>query len=145
MEPAATMSIDSTRTPKGRPTKRQKLVDTPATVASNFSDEESFLAEEENDDDIPLKLLPDDILGSIFFGGFVDSFEVVKTNSITSRRMQDVAKATVTMLDLRRTKIETENIASIVARFPNITVRLVQLWQTSIYITADLVVFALIL
>jgi hypothetical protein len=115
------MSVASNCTPKGRPTKRQKLVDTPATVASNFSDEESF-AEEEKDDDIPLKLLPDDILGSIFFGGFVDSLEVVKTNSVASRRMQDVAKATVTMLDLRRTKIETENIASIVARFPNITV-----------------------
>jgi hypothetical protein len=113
------MSVARNHTPKGRPTKRQKLADTPATVASNFSDEESFAEEE---DDTPLKLLPDDILGSIFFGGFVDSLEVVKINSVASRRMQDVAKATVTMLDLRRTMIETENLASIVARFPNLTV-----------------------
>lgn len=126
------------RTPRGRAAKRQKLEDTPATVASNYSDEESCIVEEDDDVGIPLKLLPDDMIGSIFFGGYFDSFEVVKINSITSKRMQDIAKAQVTMLDLRKTNIKAENIASIVKRFPNLTVSSGLLFFSIFFITTPI-------
>jgi len=107
-----------TCTPSDRPSKRQKPEVTPATDSDVSYDSEDSFQEEEND---LLRLLPDDMVGTIFFGGFVNSLEVVKTVSCVSKEMQELAKTQVKMLDLRKCPNLT-NLAFIVKRFPHLTV-----------------------
>lgn len=106
------------KTPYRRPAKRQKREETPQTdIEDDENDEESC----DGDLDIT-EVLPDDLLGTIFFGGYLNTLEVVKVTSLISKNFQRLASLYVKMLDLRR--IQDIPVAHLVKRFRNVEVRL---------------------
>jgi hypothetical protein len=68
--------------------------------------------------------LPDDILAKIFFGGYVNTMEVIQSVSCVSKQLQRVAHEAVKLLDLRACTpaLKVENVASLVKRFKNVSV-----------------------
>jgi hypothetical protein len=68
--------------------------------------------------------LPDDILAKIFFGGYVNTMEVIQSVSCVSKQLQRVAQEAVKMLDLRACTpaLKAEHVSSLVKRFKNVSV-----------------------
>ena len=123
-------------TPSERSAKRRKLQEatTPATECDSSycscDDDDSWATggsdlqiEDEEGPENLLQRLTEDTLGTIFFGGFLNSFEVVKSTSCVSKEMIELAKAQVKMLDLRKCPQLTNSKLQIVARrFAHLTV-----------------------
>ena len=112
-------------TPSDRPCKRLKMANAPETDSDVTHD--TF--DNENSDDrfdggkSIVEALPDDLLGAIFFGGFVDSLEVVNTTSCISKGAMALAETHVKMLDLRKcSKLTSAKLSFVVNRFPHLQV-----------------------
>mmetsp|Transcript_24121 Transcript_24121/g.35746 ORF Transcript_24121/g.35746 Transcript_24121/m.35746 type:complete len:341 (-) Transcript_24121:48-1070(-) len=101
-----------------RPIKRRRLqkeevpdTDSDVTCDSDGEGEEYDI----------VKFLPSDILGSVFFGGYINSLEVVKTASCICKELAEIAKEKVIMLDLRRCPLMVNSdLPSLTKRFPNL-------------------------
>lgn len=125
--PALTMITRYFRTPVTRSAKRRKIAETPSTEESSDSVRAPLERDqdggEEGESSSVVELLPDDMLGKIFLGGYVNSIEVSKTTSCISKQFQRISREQVNMLDLRRCpNLLNGSMASIAARFPNLTV-----------------------
>jgi len=70
----------------------------------------------------PLEMLPDEVLGKIFFSGFVNSIDIITNVTMVSKRTRQVANKSVKMLDLRALpKLEAHHVAAIVGRHGNVS------------------------
>jgi hypothetical protein len=70
----------------------------------------------------PVQDLLDDIVGTCFFSGFLDSIEIIRLSRV-SKRFRSIASQQVQHLDLRGcTKLDKNRIQNMVSRFPNLTV-----------------------
>jgi Leucine Rich repeat len=123
-------------TPRERCVKRRKLEEatTPATEcdssddscdddhelwATGGSDPQHADGGSEN----LLQSLTEDTLGTIFFGGFLNSLEVVKSTSCVSKELIELAKTQVKMLDLRKCPhLTNSKLQIVVRRFTHLTV-----------------------
>lgn len=102
--------------------KRSRLQQT--ETPDTFSDV-TYGSDEESEEYDIIQFFPSDILGSIFFGGYVNSLEVVKTASCICKDLEEIAKEKVTMLDLRRCPMMvTSDLSVLTKRFPNLQVSL---------------------
>ena len=101
------------------------MADTPETnsdVTHGTSDDDNSDCDFDEGENI-VKALPDDILGAIFFGGFVDSLEVINTTSCISKGAMALAQTQVKMLDLRKcSKLTSAKLSFLVNRFPHLQV-----------------------
>jgi len=98
--------------------KRRRLQQT--ETPDTFSDV-TYGSDEESEEHDIVEFFPSDILGSIFFGGYVNSLEVVKTASCICKDLMEIAKEKVTMLDLRRCPMMvTSDLSVLTKRFPNL-------------------------
>lgn len=108
----------------------------PSEVVSSIKEAKSPVSESQSKDNIepghvspqptttssPLEMLSDDILGSIFFSGYVNSLDILTNVTMVSRRTRQVAYKSVKMLDLRALpKLEARDVATIVSRHGNIS------------------------
>jgi hypothetical protein len=67
--------------------------------------------------------LPDDLLSKCFFGGFLNSLDIVRSLSCVNKRLQTVAQSTVKLLDLRSCKsLRAVDTSNLVSRFRNLSV-----------------------
>ena len=70
----------------------------------------------------PLEMLPDEVLGTCFFSGFVNTIDIITNVTMVSKRTREVAAKSVKMLDLRALpKLEAHHVAAIVARHGNVS------------------------
>ena len=128
--PSATPTTsDECSTHRGRPCKRRKLEDTPETDSDesygSYAIADSDDSEDDNDEAKNLvEILPDDVVGAIFFGGYVDSLEVLNNTSCLSKGAMKLAETQVKMLDLRKcSKLKSAKLSFLVNRFPQLEVR----------------------
>jgi hypothetical protein len=143
-------------TPSECSAKRRKLEET--TTPATECDSSYYSYDDDDDDDEswatgesdlhhddgegpenPLQRLTEDTLGTIFFGGYLNSFEVVKSASCVSKEMVELAKTQVKMLDLRKCPYLTNSKLQIVARrFPHLSVSIaIDFLQRSAVTKAD--------
>ncbi|KAI2492232.1 F-box and leucine-rich repeat protein 13 [Fragilaria crotonensis] len=110
-------------TPSDKPCKRLKVEDTPDTnsdVTHSTFDNDNSAGDVDERENI-VEALPDDLLGAIFFGGFVDSLEVINTTSCISKGTMALAQTQVKMLDLRKcSKLTSAKLSFLVNRFPHL-------------------------
>lgn len=70
----------------------------------------------------PLEMLSDDLLGNVFFSGYVNSIDIVKSITMVSKRTKQVAHKSVKMLDLRKLpNLQANDVAAIVKRHGNLS------------------------
>lgn len=70
----------------------------------------------------PLEILPDDVLGNVFFSGYVNSIDILTNVSLVCKKFRQIAHSSVKLLDLRALpKLEASDVASIVARHGNLS------------------------
>uniref|UniRef100_A0A7S1VJW9 F-box domain-containing protein n=1 Tax=Grammatophora oceanica TaxID=210454 RepID=A0A7S1VJW9_9STRA len=69
-----------------------------------------------------IEFLPDEVVAKVFFSGFMDSIEIIRTLSVVSKRLNKIAHSTVNMLDLRGcTSLTPIDTSSLVSRYSNLT------------------------
>jgi hypothetical protein len=69
-----------------------------------------------------LEMLPDEVIGKIFFSGFVNSIDIITNVTMVSKRTRRVANKSVKMLDLRALpKLEASHVAAIVSRHGHVS------------------------
>lgn len=96
--------------------------DTNSDVTHDTFDNDNSASDVDERENI-VEALPDDLLGAIFFGGFVDSLEVINTTSCISKGAMALAQTQVKMLDLRKcSKLTSAKLSFLVNRFPHLQV-----------------------
>mmetsp|Transcript_24462 Transcript_24462/g.36469 ORF Transcript_24462/g.36469 Transcript_24462/m.36469 type:complete len:628 (+) Transcript_24462:132-2015(+) len=69
-----------------------------------------------------LDVLPDSVLAKILYDGYLDTMSIVSKSSLVSKRWFNVAKETVTKLDLRRcSRLRPCDVTMLVKRYTNLT------------------------
>ena len=72
---------------------------------------------------ILLESLPDSLIANCLFSGFLNTAEIIKSLMKVNHHLRNVAKVSVTLLDLRKfTKITPHHMARIVKCFKNVIV-----------------------
>lgn len=71
-----------------------------------------------------LSNLPEALIAQCFFGGYLDSIEVIRNVSCVCKSLRKMAGSYVKMLDLRAIHMNQHDVGSVVKCFSNLKVRL---------------------
>jgi len=73
---------------------------------------------------LKLEELPDSLIAHCLFSGYLNTNDIIKTLTKVNKHLRDIARTSVTLLDLRRyTNITPTHMERIVSRFKNLSVR----------------------
>ena len=73
---------------------------------------------------LKLEELPDSLIAHCLFSGYLNTNDIIKTLTKVNKHLRDIARTSVTLLDLRRyTNITPMHMERIVSRFKNLSVR----------------------
>ena len=64
--------------------------------------------------------LPDDVIVTSIFSGFLNTFDVIRALIITCKRLKHLAKGAVKLLDLKNTRINNSDLGNLLKHFPNL-------------------------
>jgi hypothetical protein len=70
------------------------------------------------------EVLAEDLLAKIFFGGYLNTIDIIQKISCLSKTLQRLAQSTVKLLDLRACTpaLMVKDVANLVTRFKNLSV-----------------------
>lgn len=70
------------------------------------------------------EVLAEDLLAKIFFGGYLNTIDIIQKISCLSKTLQRLAQSTVKLLDLRACTpaLMVKDVVNLVARFKNVSV-----------------------
>ena len=81
-----------------------------------------------------LESLPDEMIVHCFFGGYMDTMEVLRSFCCVSRKLQQLAYTHVRMLDLRAlTKLRPADVTKLASNFTGLSVRILASSRLIVY------------
>jgi hypothetical protein len=109
--------------PPGRPARGRRWPDDEHQIQTSVTEEVNLITASLRLEPVPIfEKLPADVLAKSFFGGYVDSLQVLKISATVSKTTTAIAEKAVKMLDLRAlNELTPERLSELVSRFHYVT------------------------